>query len=107
MGERLPDERATLTVLPLKALPQALAHIPSGTIVNLVHADRRDRGTLVSHQALLIKKSDGWYLRHAASHKAVEDDPIGILGRYRDLRWRLIGLNLDVLHDPMSGKATH
>ncbi len=107
LGSRFPDERATLTVLPLKALPQALAHIPSGTIANLVHADRRDRGTIVSHQVLLIKKSDGWYLRHAASHKAVEDDPIGILGRYRDLRWQLIGLNLDVLHDPMSGKATH
>ncbi len=107
LGSRFPDERATLTVLPLTALPQALAHIPSGTIANLVHADRRDRATLVSHQGLLIKKSDGWYLRHAASHKAVEDDPISSLGRYRDLRWRLIGLNLDVLHDPMSGKATH
>jgi len=107
LGERLPDQRATLTVLPLKALPQALAHIPSGTIANLVHADRRDRGTIVSHQVFLIKKSDGWYMRHAASHKAVEDDPIHILGRYKDLRWRLIGLNLDVLNDPMSGKATH
>ncbi len=110
LGERLPDARATLTVLPIKALPQALAHIPSGTIANLVHADRRDRGTLVSHQVLLIKKSDGWYLRHAALGKGVEDDPIGRLGRYRDLRWRLVGLNLDVLHDPksrpMSG-ATH
>ena len=107
LGERLPDQRATLTVLPLKALPQALAHIPSGTIANLVHADRRDRGTIVSHQVFLIRKSDGWYMRHAASHKAVEDDPIHILGRYKDLRWRLIGLNLDVLNDPMSGKATH
>jgi N-acetylmuramoyl-L-alanine amidase-like len=107
LGERLPDERATLTVLPLTALPQALAHIPSGTIANLVHADRRDRATVVSHQVLLIRKSDGWYLRHAALGKAVEDDPIGILGPYKDLRWRLIGLNLDVLHDPTSGTATH
>jgi len=107
LGKRLPDERATLTVLPLKALPLALAHIPSGTIANLVHADRRDKSTIVSHQVFLIKKSDGWYVRHAASDKAVEDDPIDILGRYRDLRWRLMGLNLDVLHDPMSGMATH
>jgi N-acetylmuramoyl-L-alanine amidase-like len=105
LGSRLPDERATLDVLPLKALPQALAKIPSGTIANLVHADRRDKGTMVSHQVLLIKKSDGWYVRHAASGKAVEDDPIAILGRYRDIRWRLIGLNLDVLHDPVSDKA--
>jgi N-acetylmuramoyl-L-alanine amidase-like len=107
LGKRFPDERATLTVVPLKALPQALAKIPSGTIANLVHADRRDRATIVSHQVLLIKKSDGWYMRHAALGKAVEDDPIGILGSYRDLRWRLIGLNFDVLHDPTSGKATH
>jgi len=107
LGERLPDARATLTVLPLKALPRALAHIPSGTIANLVHADRRYRDTIVSHQVILIKKSDGWYVRHAAFGKGVEDDPIGILRSYRDLRWRLIGLNLDVLHDPTSEKATH
>ena len=85
----------------------ALANIPSGTIANLVHADRRDKGTMVSHQVFLIKKSDGWYVRHAASGKAVEDDPIAILGRYRDLRWRLIGLNLDVLRDPTPEKAPH
>jgi hypothetical protein len=107
LGSRFPDARATLTVLPLKALPQALAKIPSGTIANLVHADQRYRDTIVSHQVFLIKKRDGWYMRHAAFGKGVEDDPIAILGRYRDLRWRLIGLNLDVLHDPTSGKATH
>ncbi len=111
LGERLPDARATLTVLPLKALPRALARIPSGTIANLVHADRRYRDTLVSHQVILIKKSDGWYVRHAAFGKAVEDDPVGMLASYRDLRWRLIGLNLVVPHDPqsgpMSGKTKH
>jgi hypothetical protein len=104
-GEQFPDERATLIVLPVKALPLALANIPSGTIANLVHVDQRDKETIVSHQVFLIKKSDGWYVRHAASDKAVEDDPIDILDRYRDLRWRLIGLNLNVLHDPTSEKA--
>lgn len=109
LGKQLPDQRATMTVLPIKMLPQALALIPSGTIANLVHADRRDRGTLVSHQVFLIRKSDGWYVRHAAAGKGVEDDPIGMLGQYRDLRWRLIGLNLDVLQNPLpvSGLTTH
>ena len=107
LGEQFPDERATLIVLPVKALPLALANIPSGTIANLVHVDQRDKETIVSHQVFLIKKSDGWYVRHAASDKAVEDDPIDILDRYRDLRWRLIGLNLNVLHDPASEKAPH
>jgi len=105
LGSRFPDRHATLTVLPLKELPLALANIPSGTIANLVHADRRYNETVVSHQVFLIKKSDGWYVRHAASDKAVEDDPIDILDRYRDLRWRLIGLNLNVLHDPTSEKT--
>ena len=107
LGEQFPDERATLIVLPVKALPLALANIPSGTIANLVHVDQRDKETIVSHQVFLIKKGDGWYVRHAASDKAVEDDPIDILDRYRDLRWRLIGLNLNVLHDPASEKAPH
>jgi len=105
LGKGLPDQRSTLTVLPLKALPQALAHIPSGTIASLVHADRRYKDTVVSHQVLLIKKSDGWYVRHAASDKAVEDDPIGILASYKDLSWPLVGLNLVVLQDPSSEKA--
>jgi len=106
LGSHFPDQRATLTVLPLKALPLALPNIPSGTIANLVHASQRYRETIVSHQVLLIKKSDGWYVRHAASDKTVEDDPIAILARYKDSRWPLVGLNLNVLHDPMSEKAS-
>ena len=106
LGSHFPDQRATLTVLPLKALPLALANIPSGTIANLVHASQRYKETIVSHQVFLIKKSDGWYVRHAASDKTVEDDPIDILARYKDSRWPLVGLNLNVLHDPMSEKAS-
>lgn len=102
LGNDVPDARATITVLPMTSLRSALEHIPSGTIANLVHADRRDRGTLVSHQILLIKKGDRWYMRHAASGKGVEDDPIERLGRYRDLKWRLVGLNLDVVAEPAS-----
>jgi hypothetical protein len=105
LGRLFPDRRATLTVLPLKALPLALANIPSGTIANLVHANQRYKETIVSHQVFLIKKSDGWYVRHAASDRTVEDDPIDILARYKDSRWPLIGLNLNVLHDPMSDNA--
>jgi N-acetylmuramoyl-L-alanine amidase-like protein len=105
LGRGLPDQRATLTVLPLKALPLALAKIPSGTIANLVHADKRYKDTVVSHQVLLIKKADGWYVRHAASDKTVEDDPIGILTANKDPSWPLIGLNLVVLQDPTSAKA--
>jgi hypothetical protein len=44
-------------------------------------------------------------VRHAASDKAVEDDPIDILANYTGSRWRLIGLNLNVLRDPISEKA--
>jgi len=107
LGNDVPDARATLTVLPMTSLRSALTHIPSGTIANLVHADRRDRGTIVSHQVLLIKKGESWYMRHAASGKGVEDDPIERLGRYRDLKWRLVGLNLDVVADPTPETATH
>jgi hypothetical protein len=106
LGKQFDDQRATLTVLPMNALPHALANIPSGTIANLVHADQRDKDTIVSHQVILIKKSDGWYVRQAATGKVVEDDPISIFARYRDLNWRLIGLNLIVLHDLMSEKAS-
>src|SRR5262249_37062154 len=105
LGKQLPEKRATLTVLPLKALPQALASIPPGTIANLVHTDKRYRDTVVTHQILLIKKSDGWYVRHAASDKAVEDDPIAILAKNNDASWPLVGLNLVVLQDPTAAKT--
>ncbi len=89
----------------MKDLPQALATIPSGTIANLVHADQRDRDTIVSHQVILIRKTDGWYVRQATLGKAVEDDPIGHFDLYRDVKWRLIGLNLDVLVKPGADKS--
>jgi hypothetical protein len=105
LGDQFPDERATLTVLPMEALSLALAHIPSGTIVNFVHTDQPGTETIVSHQVFLIKKNEGWYIRHAASGKAVEDDPIDILERYKGSSRRLFGLNLNVLHDPKSDEA--
>jgi N-acetylmuramoyl-L-alanine amidase-like protein len=106
LGEQFPDERATLTVLPTDSLPDALHRIPSGTIANFIRAEQRGKETIVSHQAFLIKKSDGWYVRHAASGRTVEDDPIAdIFARYNDATWPLIGLNLNVLRDPSSAEA--
>ena len=55
----------------------------------------------------MIKSQRGGadHVRHASSDKAVEDDPIDILANYKNSSWRLIGLNLNVLHDPISEKA--
>ena len=44
-------------------------------------------------------------MRHAAYGKAVEDDPIDNFVRYRDVRWRLVGLNLNVLVKPGANKS--
>jgi hypothetical protein len=101
LGEQFPDERAALTVLPIRALAGALPRIPSGTIANLVRTDKRGIDTIVSHQVLLIKKNEGWYVRHASTGKMVEDDSIvGYFQRYEGAAWPLIGLNLNVIHDP-------
>jgi hypothetical protein len=106
LGERFRDERATLTVLPVHALPRAMARIPSGTIANLVRADQPGEESIVSHQVLLIKKNDGWCVRHAASGKIVEDDPIfETFARYKGSSWPLIGLNLNLLREPKSAEA--
>lgn len=103
LGAQFPDERATLTILPMAALHKHLNLIPSGTIANLVRADQPGKETMVSHQVLLIRKKDGWYVRHAAYGKAVEDDPIdAYFARYSGSSWPLLGLNLNVLLDPKS-----
>jgi len=101
LGAQFPDERAALTIVPMAALHRALPRIPSGTVANLVRADQPDKPTMVSHQVLLIKKKDGWYVRHAAFGKAVEDDPIdAYFQRYAGSSWPLLGLNLNALRDP-------
>ncbi len=104
LGEQFPDQRATLAVLPIHDLPRIIGRIPSGAIVNLVRADQADKPTIVSHQALLIKKNDKWYVRHASSAgRAVEDDPVfDALSEYGDSSWPLIGLNLNLPEDPNS-----
>jgi hypothetical protein len=104
LGEQFPDQRATLPVLPINDLPRVIERIPSGTIVNLVRADQADKPTIVSHQVLLIKKRDKWYVRHASSAGgAVEDDPLfDTFWEYSDSSWPLIGFNLNMLQDPNS-----
>ena len=106
LGLAFEDQRAMLAVVPMEAFPQALERIPSGTIANLVRADLPDKPVLISHQVLLIKKGELWFVRHAASGKTVEDAPaLEYFYRYFNAKWPLIGLNLNVLRDPRNSEA--
>ncbi|MDE2236812.1 MAG: DUF1460 domain-containing protein [Elusimicrobia bacterium] len=101
LGRGLPEERATLPVLPMAQLARDLARIPSGTLANLVRADRPDKPVLVSHQVLLIRKGKTLYVRHAAFGAAVVDVPApAYFRRYARSSWPLLGLNLDEIRDP-------
>lgn len=106
LGEKFPDARASLPVLPMDQLPKALERIPSGTIANLVREDVPDKPILVSHQVFIIKKNGQAFIRHAAFGKTVEDVPIlEYFYRYYNSKWRLVGLNLNQLRDPKQLEA--
>lgn len=108
LGEGLEPQRATLDVLPMSELPQALARIPSGTIANLVREPREDKETMVSHQVLIVKKGpDGEaFVRHAAYDEKVMDVPaLEYFYKYFNSTWRLVGLNLNELRDPRQAVA--
>jgi hypothetical protein len=107
LGESMQDQNAALDILPMDALPEALPRIPTGTIANLVREPLPDKPTMVSHQVLLIKAKDGGTLvRHAASGKAVVEQPaLEYFYKYFNSKWRLVGLNLNLPRDPKQPEA--
>lgn len=106
LGETMEDQRAHLDILPMDALPEALARIPTGTIANLVREPQPDKETMVSHQVLLIRKDGQTFVRHAASGRSVMDVPaLEYFYKYYNSRWRLVGLNLLELRDPKKPEA--
>lgn len=107
LGAGVEDQRASLDVLPLDALPEALPRIPSGTVANLVREPLPDKPTMVSHQVFLIKDAKGQTLvRHAASGRAVVEEPALVyFYRYFNSKWRVVGLNLNLPRDPKQPEA--
>ncbi len=96
IGESMPDEEAQIPYLPIRDFEDRLAEIPSGTIANLVRADRSDKPVLISHQVFIIQKGGQTYIRHAAFNSVVKDVPaLEYFARYENSRWPLLGINLD------------
>ena len=101
LGESMPDEEAQIPYLPIRDFEERLAQIPSGTIANLVRADRLDKPVLISHQVFIIQKGGETYIRHAAFDSVVKDVPaLEYFSRYESSKWPLLGINLDEVVDP-------
>ena len=100
-GDGLPDEQARVDYVPMDALPELLARIPSGTIANLVREDKEGVPVLISHQVLLIDSPEGKLVRHASSTGKVEQMlALPYFYKYFNSKWRLVGLNLDQVNKP-------
>ncbi|MBI4376983.1 MAG: DUF1460 domain-containing protein [Elusimicrobia bacterium] len=105
LGARYQDRRYELPYLPIESLERALPRIRSGTIANLVRADRPEIPVLISHQVLLIRRGPSLVVRHAAQGRGVEDVPIlDYFGRYKGSKWPLLGLNLNRVRQPPKSK---
>lgn len=96
LGEQFEDQRADIPYLPTESLPMFLKKIPSGTIINLVRKEMPDKPALISHQALLLQKRGGVFIRHAHASAAVEDAPaLEYFSLYKGSKWPLLGINLN------------
>ena len=100
LADQFTDSVSTLPYVPLDVLPQLLASIPSGTIANLVRADRPDKEVLVSHQVFLIDKNGTKYVREAAYGAEFIDVPaLEYFHKFENSAWPLLGLNLNQIQE--------
>ncbi len=96
LGERMPDQKAALPYIPTELFSQFLKEIPSGSIINLVRQDMPDKPVIISHQALIVQKHDGPFIRHAHASAQVEDMPAAeYFHRYEGSKWPLLGVNVN------------
>jgi len=100
-GELYADEISTVAYLPLEALPAALDRIPSGAVANLVREDQPDKPVLITHQLFIVVKDGRRWVRHAASGRAVEEQPaLDYFSRCSNSAWRVKGVNLNEIIVP-------
>ena len=98
LADKVPDETVRLPYVPLEALADVAANIPTGTIGNVIRESRDDKPTIVSHQFLILQRPGGPIMRHAAFGRQVMD--VGLLdyfSRFKDSKWRVLGVNLDAV----------
>lgn len=94
-GERMKDQNARLAYVALEDLARFGPSIPSGTVASVLRESLPEKPLIVTHQGLVIQKREGTFFRHAAFGKRVEDVPLlEYAARFKDAKWRVIGLNL-------------
>lgn len=90
------DVSVTLPYIPLENVQQAIEHVPTGTVVNIVHADSGSKPVLISHQGFIVKRNGKAYFRHARRTHGIKDSPFASYMRSQAGRsWRVVGINLN------------
>lgn len=106
LGEKMPDQKVAVPYVPIEDLPAVLNRIPSGTIANLVRADKPSMPVLISHQVFIVDKGGVAYVRHAAWNQFVQDVPaLDYFQRYLHSDWKLLGLNLLQITAPSKNRS--
>lgn len=106
LGDRFEDQTAEIPYLPRELIPELVRKIPSGSILNLVRQNLPHIPVLISHQAFLIQKPSGAFIRHAHSSDAVVDMPaVEYFRGYEGSKWPLLGINVNAIsqHDAAGG----
>jgi len=80
-------------------LPKVMSHIPTGTVMNLVHKSSDRKPVLISHQGFVIQEGGKTLFRHASSEGDLRTvDLATYLSKLRkkgSSSWPLVGLNLN------------
>ncbi len=101
LSRKMPEKvDVTLPYIPLDKVAQVMDHIPSGAIVNLVHADDPSKPVLISHQGFFVKRSGKAYFRHAKRTHGIKDSPfLPYIEAQKSRAWRVLGLNINIVEE--------
>jgi hypothetical protein len=97
-GDIPESTEAKVKYMPVDKIEKAMAHIPNGAIVNIVHAESDQHPVVISHQGIMVKRGKHAYFRHARRGSGVKDSPfLAYMQAQKNAAWPLVGINVNVV----------
>jgi hypothetical protein len=112
--ERIPSGDFSLDVWPLSEAAKHAQRIPPGTLLHLVRTDFKNVPVRVSHQGIVIAKTERGvtqlYMRHAADrmfHRVVDEPLASFFARMSKYqKWPVTGVHLTKLRESVASPTT-
>jgi hypothetical protein len=92
--------------LPSSEVERFVDHIPAGSIVNVVRADRPNMPVLISHQGLIVRNGNLVLLRHANEEGKIRTIPLkDYVNLHHGEKWPILGINILTIRESREGRS--